>query len=235
MNHEEGRPESKLGPPGAEDRVQVLPHQVADERVGQDPLELGADLDPHGPGGGVVEHEQAAAAGLPAHAQLAHGGEGELLGREAARVGGEDDPNVDAGLVLYPLEILVVLPLVPGRDQVNPVVDPPRWGSERGPEHHEQQGVGGEHQQEDRAAECHGGCSNVEPSGRERYRRPGRVGGISPSDHLAFFSPRKHGRRGNPRRTTGGEQHTHIVLAVLHVFRVSVVKAFSARDLRPTT
>jgi len=141
MQHEERGPNPQFGSPGTEHRVQVLPHQVAEKCVGQDALELGADLDPHRSLAGIVDDEQAATARLSAHTELPHRGEGELLEGEAASIWSDDDADVDAGLALNPLEILVVLPLVTGRDEVDAVAQPSARTAERRPEHGEQHGV----------------------------------------------------------------------------------------------
>ena len=79
MDHEERRPEPDLWSAGAEHGIQVLPREVAEERVGQDSLDPGAGLEAHGSRRGVVQHEQPAATGLLAHPELAHGGERESL------------------------------------------------------------------------------------------------------------------------------------------------------------
>jgi hypothetical protein len=158
VNHVERRPDPKLSPSGPEGGIQVLSHEVAEERVRQDPLETRTDLQPHGLGSGVVEQEQAAAAGLPAYSELAHRGQGESLWGKAAGVGSEDDADVDAGLDLHPVQVLVVLPLVAGRDEADAIVHPPGPGpaSEPRPGQGEQQDVNGDHQQQDRAANRHG-------------------------------------------------------------------------------
>jgi hypothetical protein len=125
VDHEERGPEPDLGSSGAEHGIQVLPHEVAEERVRQDRLEPGSRLEPHRPRRGVVKHEQAAAAGLLTHTELAHGGEGESLRGKAPGVGRENDVDVDAGFLPYPLQILVVVPLLRGRDQADPILQPP--------------------------------------------------------------------------------------------------------------
>ena len=134
MDHEQGCPEPDLGPSGAEHGIQVLPREVAEERVGQDSLDPRTGLESHGPRRGVVQHEQSATTGLLAHPELAHGGEGESLRRKAPGARNENEVDVDPGFLPHPLQILVVVSLLRGRDQADPVLHPPGRAPELRPE-----------------------------------------------------------------------------------------------------
>jgi hypothetical protein len=161
-------PQSQLRLAGVEERVYVPAQHVADERIGQEPFEPWADLDPHRAGGRVVEDQQAAGPVLAADPELPHRGHGELLRRGAPAVRDDHDPDVDPGLGLHRREPLVVPELLLPADHAGPIVDVPFPRPEGWPVHHQDREIDAEHQQQDDAtkllhgvrAPCAESCSD---------------------------------------------------------------------------